>query len=241
LWQDCQNGQEDAMRRRLGLALCGLFSVLATPSGLAMQLERTGADLYAKGAIVEADFAAFRAQLERPGLSRLILVNSPGGNLWTALRVAEMVRDAKLDTVVSGRCLSGCSLLFVAGTRRQFGSGHPARMTLIGIHGAHDGATQKLLPEAGVQIAAFYRAQLGKKMDAGVLKEALYGLNDSSGFLLIPEWQRTRVDERDARFCPSLRARDVACRRYPGQNALSLGVVTDARTVALRLPAAVRL
>lgn len=229
------------MRRRLGLALCGLFSVLATPSSMAMQLERAGADLYAKGPIVEADFAAFRAQLARPGLSRLILVNSPGGNLWTALRVAEMVRDAKLDTVVSGPCLSGCSLMFVAGKRRQFGSGHPPRLTLIGIHGAHDGATRKLLPEAGVQIAAFYRKQLGEKMDVGVLKEALYGLKDPSGLLLIPELQRNRADEREARFCPSLRAHVVACRLYPGQNALSLGVVTDARTVALRLPAAMRL
>jgi hypothetical protein len=229
------------MRQMLARALCLLAGALAAPSSPAMQLERVGADLYAKGAIVEADLPAFHVQLEKSGLSRLILVNSPGGNLWAALRVAEMVRDAQLDTVVSGRCLSGCSLLFVAGRRRQFGSGNPPRLTLIGIHGAHDGNSRKLLPETGVQMAAFYKKQLGEKMDSGVLKEALYGIKDDSGLLVIPEMQRTRGDERDARFCPSLRARTTNCRVYPGQDALSLGVVTNARTVALRLPSSMRL
>ncbi len=228
------------MRQKMALALCLLSSLVARPS-TAMQLERVGSDLYAKGEIVDADFLAFQTQLEKPGLSRLILVNSPGGNLWTALRIAEQVRDAKLHTVVSGSCLSGCSLLFVAGRQRQFGSGYPARATLIGIHGAHDGNSRKLLPGASIQIAAFYRKQLGAKMDSGVLREALYGMKDYSGLLVIPEMQRPRADGRDVRLCPSLRTRTESCRVYPGQNALSLGVVTNAHTVALRLPSSMRL
>ena len=73
------------MRQKMARALCLLSSLVARPS-TAMHFERVGSDLYAKGEIVDADFLAFQTQLEKPGLSRLILVTSPGGNLWTGFQ-----------------------------------------------------------------------------------------------------------------------------------------------------------
>ncbi len=111
---------------------------------------------------------------------------------------------------------------------------------MIGIHGAHDGETRQLLPETGVQVAAFYRQQLGAKMDSGLLRESLYGLKDESVMLVIPELQRLPIRERNARFCPSLRARSPQCKHYRGQTAFTLGLVTDGRTERVDLPPELR-
>ncbi len=94
----------------------------------AMTLERVGNDLFATGPTVDQDFLQFKEAFAKGGIERLILVNGPGGDLWTGMQVARMVQDAKITTVASGYCMSACSLIFMAGQIRTFGSGSLPRV-----------------------------------------------------------------------------------------------------------------
>jgi len=61
----------------------------------AMTLERVGSDLYATGPTVDQDFLSFKEALAKGGVQRLVLVNAPGGDLWTGMQVARMVQTPK--------------------------------------------------------------------------------------------------------------------------------------------------
>ena len=150
-----------------------IFICFAQLSNLhAMKLERLGNDLYATGPTVDSDFLSFREAFAKDGVQRLILVNGPGGDLWTGMQVARMVQQAKIKTVVSGYCMSACSLIFIAGQERAFGTGYLPRVTLLGIHGAHSKDTKQVNPQAMPQMYALYKQQLGEKFDSTVINQA---------------------------------------------------------------------
>lgn len=217
------------------MAVCAL-GVGMWPAAGAMTLERVGADLFATGPTVDADFLAFKEALAKAGLQRLILVNGPGGDLWTGMRVARMVQDAKLTTVVSGHCMSACSLIFMAGRERAFGTGSLPRLTLLGIHGPHNKESKRVDPQQAPQMYALYKMQMGDKFDSEVINQALYGMQDAQGFLRMRELERTEAKDRTPWFCPSGQTPHAQCAQLQGKDALSLGVVTQAQTVALTLP-----
>jgi hypothetical protein len=162
----------------------------------AMTLERVGHDLFATGPTVDQDFLQFKEALAQGGIERLILVNGPGGDLWTGMQVARMVRDAKITTVASGYCMSACSLIFMAGQARAFGTGSLPRVTMVGIHGAHDRDSKRVNPSLMPQMYAWYKLQMGDKFDAQVINQALYDIQEASGFLRVRELQRTQEKDR---------------------------------------------
>jgi rhodanese-related sulfurtransferase len=202
----------------------------------AMTLERVNHDLYATGPTVDQDFLNFKDAFAKGGIERLILVNGPGGDLWTGMQIARMVREAKIKTVASGQCMSACSLIFMGGQERSFGTGHLPRMTLIGIHGAHDKDSKNVLHQAMPQMYALYKQQMGEKFDAAVINQALYDIKEASGFLRIREIQRTQEKERTPWFCPTGQTPLDQCQLHSGKDAYTLGVVTQTETVDLQLP-----
>lgn len=223
------------MKKAIGC--CAVFlSLCLALSSHAMTLERVGTDLFATGPTVDQDFLSFKAALAQGGVQRLVLVNGPGGDLWTGMRVARMVQDAKLKTVVSGFCMSACSLIFMAGQERAFGTGHLPRVTLVGIHGAHDKETKRVNPTFMPQMYALYKQQMGDKFDATVINQALYDIQEASGFLRVRELQRTQEKDRTPWFCPTGQTPFAQCQLHPGKDALSLGVVTQSDTETLNLP-----
>lgn len=205
-----------------------------------MLLERVGPDLYATGPTVDQDFLSFKAALEKEGIQRLILVNGPGGDLWTGMRVAHMVQAAQIKTVVSGYCMSACSLIFMAGKERAFGSGHLPRMTMLGIHGAHDKDSKRVNPQAMPQMYALYKSQMAEKFDAQIINQALYGIQDAGGFLRMRELQRTQEKDRTPWFCATAQTPFEQCQQHTGKDAYALGVVTQTDTVDLQLPASMQ-
>ena len=62
---------------------CLLFGIPGC--GQAMTLERVNSDLFATGPTVDQDFQSFKDAFEKGGVKRLILVNGPGGDLWTGM------------------------------------------------------------------------------------------------------------------------------------------------------------
>ena len=228
------------MKIQFGAMLLAL--VLGASSALhAMTLERQGSDLYASGPTVDGDYLAFKKALAESGIQRLILVNAPGGDLWTGMQVARMVQNAQLKTVASGFCMSACSLIFMAGQERAFGTGNLPRNTMIGIHGAHDKDTKRVNPQYMPQMYALYKQQLGDKFDKTVINQALYDISEASGFLRIREVQRNKEADRIPYFCPSSQTALKDCQQHPGKDALSLGIVTQEATEALNLPDSMKL
>lgn len=199
----------------------------------AMTLERVGNDLFATGPTVDQDFLQFKEAFAKGGIERLILVNGPGGDLWTGMQVARMVRDAKITTVASGNCMSACSLIFMAGQVRAFGTGSLPRVTMVGIHGAHDPETKRVNPSLMPQIYAWYKLQMGDKFDAQIIHQALYDIQEASGFLRIRELERTQEKDRTPWFCPTGQTPLNQCQQLTGKDAFSLGVVTQTETVPL--------
>ena len=221
-------------------ALLSAFVLHLGLSAQAMTLERVGSDLYATGATVGEDFVAFRQAFAQGGIERLILVNGPGGDLWTGMQVARMVREAKIKTVVSGYCMSACSLIFMGGKERAFGTGHSPRLTLIGIHGAHDRETKQVQPTLMPQMYALYRQTMGERFDSELINQALYQIKEASGFLRLREIERNSEKDRTPWFCATGQTPPEQCQQHSGKDAYSLGVVTQTQTEVLDLPASMR-
>jgi rhodanese-related sulfurtransferase len=220
------------------LTLCLSFWLSANLN--AMTLERVGNDLFATGPTVDQDFLMFKEAFAKGGIERLILVNGPGGDLWTGMQVARMVQSAKIKTVASGFCMSACSLIFMAGQERAFGTGSLPRTTMVGIHGAHDKDSKRVNTTHMPQMYALYKQQMGEKFDAAVINQALYDLKEASGFLRIRELQRTQEKDRTPWFCPTGQTPFEQCQQHTGKDAFSLGVVTQTETVPLQLPASMQ-
>ncbi len=218
--------------------LAGLVLLLPLAAG-AMTLERVGDTLYATGEVGGDDFQSFRAQLAQPGLRRLVLVESPGGELWTALTVGEAIRAAGLDTVAVGSCLSACAVLFVAGKTRSFGTGRHPGSTLLGIHGGYNLDSGRLGFGNGPAIYAAFRRQLGVAMNDGLINEAIYGLKDPRGFLILREIARNPAEASRATLCLNTSTPDT-CTPHEGKNAFTLGLVTQRETVPVELPASMQ-
>jgi PQQ-dependent catabolism-associated CXXCW motif protein len=206
----------------------------------AMTLERVGADLYASGPIVGADVEAFKAEFARGAPRRLVLVNSLGGELKAALQIALMVRDARIDTLVSGQCHSSCSLIFVAGRERRFATGSKPRSTMVGIHGPNNRNTREPSPQAASLMLRFYRERLGSKFDDRIIGQALYAITEHNGMLRLREIERNRPEDRVPWFCPSAQTPPAACTRHHGHDAYTLGVITHRETTEIDLPASMR-
>jgi rhodanese-related sulfurtransferase len=218
------------------LALALYLSLWLAPPLQAMTLARVGNDLYATGPTVDQDYLSFKEAFAKGGIERLVLVNGPGGDLWTGMRVAWIVQDANVKTVVSGFCMSACSLVFMAGRERAFGTGHLPRVTMVGIHGAHNKQTKQVDPQHMPQMYALYKRQMGAKFDSQVINQALYDIKDSAGFLRMRELQRTDEKDRTPWFCPTGATPFAQCQQLQGKDAFSLGVVTQAETEVLTLP-----
>lgn len=204
----------------------------ATPL-MAMTLETKGNILFASGAIAD-DYAAFDTALKDKQIDTIVLVNSPGGDLWNGLRIARMIAGKSLKTVVAGRCVSSCSLLFMGGKERKFADTHPPGQTYIGVHGPHNKDTHVVSPQAAVELYAFYKMQMGDRFNHEVMNMALQNMKDSSGLLRV--YDGVRTPRRDPIQCPSFQSPPSECKWFKEADAYSLGFVTSIHFEKVELP-----
>ncbi len=80
---------------------------------------RVGDTLYIDGKLRPFQYSALQYGKYK-GVRRIVL-NSLGGIVYDAMKLAEVVREQGLTTVVpaNGICMSGCTLVFQAGVKRQ--------------------------------------------------------------------------------------------------------------------------
>ncbi|MFM7802330.1 MAG: ATP-dependent Clp protease proteolytic subunit [Limnohabitans sp.] len=206
----------------------------------ALEIQRIDSDVFVSGDIVAQDDLKLKAVFEAAPVKRLILVNSRGGHLNASLNIARWLTTQPLTTLVSGPCLSACSLIFMAGKERMYATGFEPRLTVIGIHGPSLPLTGQMLPERAAEMLAFYKERMGHKYDAQLLHTALYEMKDATGFVLVREITRNSPKDRITLHCPTACTPRWQCTEYPRLDAFTLGLVTTTETVSLQLPDSMR-
>lgn len=199
----------------------------------AMDLVIDANRVFASGPIGE-DLRKFEDALAKPEVDTIIFLDSPGGDLWTGLRVGRLIADKKIKTVIGGRCVSACSLMFLGGSERTFSDITAGTATSIGIHGAHNRLTGNINPEVQAQIYAFIKLRLGEKLNAAVINQALYEMDDPSALLVVFDKKRAR--NAKTLHCRSSQLPLDKCTSYPEETALSLGLITSEETSHIELP-----
>jgi Clp protease len=111
------------------LAIASVLTLLTAPGANAsIWLSESGTTAYLKGNIEKGDDAIFRAFLDKPRERPLktLVLSSPGGHVDAGLAIGEMIRNAKLATLVdadSSACSSACTFAFAGGVRRHYVNG----------------------------------------------------------------------------------------------------------------------
>jgi PQQ-dependent catabolism-associated CXXCW motif protein len=213
-----------------------LFFILATCVSWvaqAMQVEVHGTTVYAAGRVVD-DYRKFQDALAQPGVDTVVFVNSPGGDLWTGIRVGQMIADKGLKTVVAGSCASACSIMFMGGKERSFSDVFRPALTFVGIHGAHLTATKTVDPQLQPQMYAFYKQHMAERFNAAVINKALYDMDDAGALLRVFDSQRT--PRRHPYHCRSAQSARQECTDFRDLDDLSLGIVTTRQLTPLTLP-----
>jgi membrane-bound ClpP family serine protease len=132
----CCNGSSSAMN----------FEAHVVPAGVA--IKATGAIRSGDAEKLQALIPA--ATVDEKGFRRINL-ESPGGEVAEALRVAEVIRNNNFMTVVTGECASACAMvLYPAGQYAMLLEGGR-----LGFHSCYDARTSIAHPECTELIAKF--------------------------------------------------------------------------------------
>lgn len=83
-----------------------------------IQLAANGKSIEVKGAIAQGTAQKFANAIALAPNARTIVLDSAGGRIFEAQKIAELVRDKQLNTYVENKCLSACTMIFVAGGDR---------------------------------------------------------------------------------------------------------------------------
>lgn len=131
-----------------------LAAALAVAPACAAEIVLDGAEIQISGHIVAGDMATFAARMQAGNGVNLVRLNSPGGFISEAIKIAAAIHAAHLNTAVSRsmQCKSACFLMFAAGAHR-----YASDVASIGVHGASAQTTY----EAGY--ATVVMTQIAKK------------------------------------------------------------------------------
>lgn len=101
-----------------------------------MRFETVNTTLILSGPVVDGDLAHLRDALQDTTLRQVLLHQSPGGDSSTGLRLGHEIRQAGLNTLLSGQCASACGYMFLGGVERRLTDGMPVREYRLLLHGA---------------------------------------------------------------------------------------------------------
>ncbi len=97
-----------------------LLQVGIDPLGAPAALSVTGRELHIDGHLTINLAEAFTALINNHPDVNQISITSPGGRIDTALQIASIISERKLNTVVVGECSSACTIIFLSGKTRMF-------------------------------------------------------------------------------------------------------------------------
>lgn len=178
--------------------LTGDEVTLRAPMTFALE---AGGLLVASGYIDPGAAARFEAELAARGeYVTTVLLNSPGGSLDDALRMAGMIRDKGLATEVGGGalCASSCPLVLAGGTRRTI-----SPKAAVGVHqfysvSAEPGEPAQAMADAQSTTARISRHLAAMGVDPALWLHALDTPPRSLYYLSADEMRAYRLASADA-------------------------------------------
>jgi hypothetical protein len=199
-----------------------------------MEFNLVGETLVLSGRVVSDDLARLKDHFATDRVKLILLHNSPGGDLWNGLQLAERIRDRGIATAVSGRCESACGLIFLGGVQRSFSNGVPLPRTMVGLHGAHHVETKQAMPEMGARMAYLIRTMTDEKFPRELLDRTVYPKHPSD-FIYTFHPRRFRPDGIPRGVMECLRQPDAThkCTMIEGLDAIAIGVVTNPQILPL--------
>ena len=216
--------------------LIAFFTFALALSSWSMEFKLVGSTLVMSGLVVSDDLARLKDQLTTEQVTLVLLHQSPGGDLWNGLRLAERIRDNALPTAVSGKCESACGLIFLGGVERSFTDGRALDQTMIGLHGAHNAKTKQAMPEMGAQMGYFIRAMTAEKFPRHLLDRTVYP-KDSRDIIYVfhPRRFLDQSMPRGVMECLRQPEEKYKCKMIETLDALSTGVITNPDIIILDL------
>lgn len=200
----------------------------------AMRFDLVGDTLILSGPVVDDDLRRLRDALVNTGLRQVLLHQSPGGDAWTGQRLGHEIRQAKLNTLISGQCASACGYMFLGGVERRLTDGMPVRENRLLLHGAWDPSTGKTRPDLAPELALHIQRMTGDKYPGALVEATVNSAHpqDFMEFAITPRMLRT-PSPRGVFQCLIGADQQRQCKELEGYSALSTGVVTHAEIVVL--------
>jgi hypothetical protein len=97
----------------------GLIAIGQDPMGaLSVRVSANGQSVIIRGMLREGSADQTEKILNAAAGARLVVLDSPGGRVLEAERLARIIQRRNLDTYVEGVCASACTLVFLAGKDR---------------------------------------------------------------------------------------------------------------------------
>lgn len=215
------------------VALAGLAALVFWLPRLhaAMEMELQGDTLFLRGApITGDDWGKYVDLTSGKSFSKVVLVNQGGGQVRTALWIARDLIRRGVTTVALGHCYSACTLIFLAGDRRQFGGAWPISRSRLGFHGVYSKETGNLsLGNSMMEVGVYYRSRLGEEAQA-LIEKALLQFPNRRGFLYLYH----PLHRGWAAACPG--TLEEKCVRTADVDPVRLGLLTTSELAEVSLP-----
>lgn len=90
----------------------------------------SGSDIYLDGQIKHEDSSRLNIIIQNnPQTNRVVIIQSPGGNLYAGIRMGQSIRSYGLETYLQKDCSSACNHIFAGGFFRDM-----APTAKLGLH-----------------------------------------------------------------------------------------------------------
>lgn len=181
---------------KLSLALAGLIGIGAITLAddvMAMNYHVQGDRIFLSGDVTVGDVVALpallaKAQAEGRPFREVVLRTSNGGSLFAGEWLQGVIRTSGLNTIVSGHCISSCSIMQSAGVERYLGGDLPL-VDSVQIHAASNSG--KVIYTPSPRMTQIYTGNYGGGLDPGLLHKAMYEVVKPNGLLVFRDPART--------------------------------------------------
>jgi hypothetical protein len=213
-------------------------------SAMAMDIRISGNQLIMSGHIAGDEIVRLRDLLPaNPQIDTVVLRDSLGGDVWTAMRLGETIAERGFRTAVSGHCMSACALIFLGGRERHFADGSPGSRTQVGLHTpVHSSSGGRSWPPPG---ATFHGEQrhvmlhwifdrIGPRADRTLIERAIVNDHPQGMMYFFDHIRLKRADGMSVFQCKGPEKTKIAdCEAIGGTNAVQAGLVTNESILAL--------
>lgn len=202
----------------------GMAAIGAAGDAAAMNYHLRGDRVYLSGDVTYADVVSLpallaKAQAEGRPIREVVLRTSNGGALIAGEWLQGVIRTAGLNTIVSGHCISSCSIMQSGGVERYLAGDLPI-IDSVQIHAASSGGKITYRPSA--RMTGIYTGNYGGGMDAALLHKAMYEVVQPNGLLVFADPARTTGAPVSFDADGTGQARET----FPGQDIYSNNIVT---------------